>query len=414
MGGVQRALKLAKYLPDFGWDVTVITPAHRAYHAGDETLVGELPDTVAVYRVPVAEPARLFRSRSMRPYTAGRSQAPPPAWAKRVQQFARWPDDKVLFAKPAIRVARRLSQQRPFDGIWTTSPPPSVHRVGLSLASSSRLIWLADFRDPWLVRLDDWGPTRWHERYAKSLRRKIVAAADTVITANDAIARTLAPLQPKHPIEVVHNGYDESDFTQVQSVSGTSGELRILFYGTLAPVVDPSFAFRLLSKWRQSHPEIKLSVEHVGLALGIDINEMVRAHGLGDVFRSHGYLEHREAIARLVSADLVVIPLSVQSNLEATVPGRLFEALRSLRPILLTAHPENAASRLLKDVEGTWQISPKQLAEGLSALDAVATLTPGHPVRSVESVSRFQRREQAGRVAGILNNLRNAEQESRT
>jgi glycosyltransferase involved in cell wall biosynthesis len=414
MGGVQRALKLAKYLPEFGWDVTVITPAHRAYHAGDESLVAELPESVNVHRVAVAEPARLFRPRGQGRPASGPPQASPPAWAKRVQQFARWPDDKVLFVKPAIRAARRLSRRRAFDSIWTTSPPPSVHRVGLNLSAGSRMIWLADFRDPWLVRLDDWGPTRWHERYAKILRRKIVAAADTVIAANDAISATLEPLQPKNPIEIIHNGYDESDFAQVEPGPGKSGELRILFYGTLAPIVDPSIAFHLLSEWRRRHPEIELSIEHVGVALGIDVVEIAQAHGLGDVFQSYGYLAHREAIGRLVSADLILIPLSMQAGLEATVPGRLFEALRSLRPILLTAHSENAASRLLEGIAGTWHIAPDTLTDGLSALDAVAALPPHQPVRSVESIQQFERREQARRVAEILNRLRNAKQESRT
>ena len=48
--GVQRVLKFVKYLPEFGWDVTVLTSSSRAYAVTDESLLADVPPEVRVVR----------------------------------------------------------------------------------------------------------------------------------------------------------------------------------------------------------------------------------------------------------------------------------------------------------------------------------------------------------------------------
>ena len=50
--GVQRTLKFVKYLPEHGWDPTVVTVRWSPYQMRDPTLVGELPAGVRVLRAP--------------------------------------------------------------------------------------------------------------------------------------------------------------------------------------------------------------------------------------------------------------------------------------------------------------------------------------------------------------------------
>ena len=42
MGGVQRAVKFVKYLPQFGWTPEVITVKPVRYHACDESLLSDV------------------------------------------------------------------------------------------------------------------------------------------------------------------------------------------------------------------------------------------------------------------------------------------------------------------------------------------------------------------------------------
>ncbi|HOK15494.1 MAG TPA: hypothetical protein PK007_11310, partial [Candidatus Kapabacteria bacterium] len=51
LSGVQRSVKFAKYLPENGWDVSVLTTTPAAYYAYDETLLDELNNPkISIYR----------------------------------------------------------------------------------------------------------------------------------------------------------------------------------------------------------------------------------------------------------------------------------------------------------------------------------------------------------------------------
>ncbi len=59
--GVQRVLKFAKYLPEFGWEPLILTVAHGDYPAVDESLCSEIPDGLPVYKTRTLEPFGTYR-----------------------------------------------------------------------------------------------------------------------------------------------------------------------------------------------------------------------------------------------------------------------------------------------------------------------------------------------------------------
>ena len=54
--GVQRVLKFAKYLPEFGWQPIILTVKNGEYPAIDESLEVEIPDNCKVYKTFSLEP----------------------------------------------------------------------------------------------------------------------------------------------------------------------------------------------------------------------------------------------------------------------------------------------------------------------------------------------------------------------
>ena len=58
MGGVQRAAKLAKYLPQYGWEVTVLTVKDIAYYQKDESLLEDIKQA-DIRRTGSLDPLRL-------------------------------------------------------------------------------------------------------------------------------------------------------------------------------------------------------------------------------------------------------------------------------------------------------------------------------------------------------------------
>jgi glycosyltransferase involved in cell wall biosynthesis len=398
MGGVQRPLKFAKFLPEFGWDVTVLTPEIGPYPATDDSLMAELPASVEVVRIPWRDPGRFFRSRM---HKRGDSNNATNRWALALQQWTRWPDDKRGFVGPAFEQATNIHCSRPFDAVLTTSPPPSIHQLGLLLKQRESIPWIADFRDPWLMRNDDWGPTAWHASYARRLRDRILKGADRIIAVNDAIANEFNARAPAWPVEIIHNGYDESDFESLPAIVRSPEVRTFALYGTLASPIDLAPVRRLLGEWQQS-TKTPVRIRHIGVAMGGRATTLGERRGGGVEFSESGYLSHRAAIAELISADCVVLPVRPDSSFRTTVPGRVFEMLRSLRPVLLITERSQATRQLIAGLHGVWCVDWNDSEAGLRALDEIAALPPGAPARTVESITRFERREQADRLSEIL------------
>ena len=59
--GVQRVLKFAKYLPQFGWQPCILTVKKGEYPALDESLSAEVPDDCEVVRTFSFEPNALYK-----------------------------------------------------------------------------------------------------------------------------------------------------------------------------------------------------------------------------------------------------------------------------------------------------------------------------------------------------------------
>ena len=54
--GVQRWLKFAKYLRNFGWEPVIYTPENPEYPEADESLFKDIPTGIEVITTPIWEP----------------------------------------------------------------------------------------------------------------------------------------------------------------------------------------------------------------------------------------------------------------------------------------------------------------------------------------------------------------------
>ena len=402
MGGVQRPFKLAKYLPEQGWDVTVIAPETGAYHAHDASLLEELPNGVTVHRVPAG-----FANRAKGSIQSGQAAGSSGLLqlvARGIQQWLRWPDDKRGFAKRARKLAGQLAKDTRFDAVLTTSPPPSIHLAGMALARSSGIPWIADFRDPWLVRRDDWGPSLFHFLYNRRLRKRMLRRANGVLATSDTTANELSRQVKGRRVQTIPNGFDEADFANVTSGGGID-PLTIALYGTVSPSIGADQLFGVLGAFHDRYPEIEFRIRHIGVSTGVDAADLARVCGLSELFETTGYLPHRAAVRELMAADVVALSMPRDPELDGTIPGRTFEVLRSLKPILLCAPRGGALARLLDPHRGIWYFSPGDVRAGLAAVQGVLSLPRGVPVRTTESVAEFDRRHQAAQVAQILNDV---------
>src|SRR5512140_2538291 len=145
LAGVTRPLNLFKYLPQHGYDCDVLTVKPVAYRKYEPELLQGL-DASRIHRAGSRDPQRLM-------YLLGIREVNP----KTIERGGSlgeslFPDSKVGWVAPAVRLGKRLYRQNSYRAIISTSPPISSHLVGMKLAEQLGVPWVADFRDFWTLR----------------------------------------------------------------------------------------------------------------------------------------------------------------------------------------------------------------------------------------------------------------------
>lgn len=154
--GVQRALKLSKYLGDFGVEPVVLA-GHDPGYTRDESLLAEVPAGVRVLRIE--HRSLMQRLLARRAATVAPRSAAAPAAASRspwlrdtllgAYAATRFPDEQAGWAKRAFEPALALLRDERIELIFSTAPPMSAHALAARLARRSGLPWVADYRDLW-------------------------------------------------------------------------------------------------------------------------------------------------------------------------------------------------------------------------------------------------------------------------
>ncbi len=366
-GGIARQLRFLKYLPEYGWETTVLSARTS----------GPVPDPQGVRIVRAAAPGprpvlRMGRRveqrlrRVFHPFSSSDSSSPgarsAPLQAARVSNkrhssrsitFNRWvfvPDPDVGWIGPAIVAGRRLLRQEPFDAILSSFPSGSAHLVAASLARRSGLPWIADYRDPWPTNRHYSYPTSAHRRAAEHLEAWALRHAAAATAVNGPIADDL---RRRHPhladrVHVLPNGFDRGE--DVADVSLGEG-FWFVYTGRLYRRLEQTAHF--LDAMAQQADDVNV------LFLGID-DPVIRAYAerLGCHTRVHlrPFVQRPQALGfqRAADALLLVTGLAPES-----LSSKVFEYLASGRPVFAITPSGSAAARLLADAGGGRVVPPE-------------------------------------------------------
>ncbi|WP_206832588.1 glycosyltransferase family 4 protein [Alicyclobacillus fructus] len=370
--GVQRPLKFAKYLGEFGWKVTVLTADHVYSATPDPSLLDEIPADVHVVRVtdPVSKQLARWSGRMVEQNVPKGAQAPAknrrPLWKSIAWRVWKWaqsnaliPDESALWALRAGLVARRLIRQRGIDCMYTTSGPQSTHLAGLLATAFTRTPWIADFRDPWTDNLH-FHHRGWRASVERRLERMVFSRASAIVAVTDGFWRLFATKYPHRALDihVIRNGVDEADFPPAPAHRRAARKPFTFFYGgILYPGRSADALFqavhRLLESGQVSPDAIRLQFAGVLDYPGHHHHaSLIRQLGLEGVIEPLGYLPRREALARLLAADAALLIGDQSEQAKDYVPGKLYEYLYAGRPILALLREGEAADLIRRERAG--------------------------------------------------------------
>jgi glycosyltransferase involved in cell wall biosynthesis len=403
--GAQRNTKLARYLPEVGWGLSVVTgpgmPNYR-WTPVDGSMLDEIPAETRVHRVPGPEPPRSagWRDRAER-------------WLRFQSVWQRWWENHV--------VALALDVGRDADLVYASLAPFTTSRAAERVARGLRKPLVVDLEDPWAFDEMLIYPTALHRRLDLGRMRQALRAADGIVMNTSEAAERVRERFPELagiPVAAIPNGYDAADFAG--PAPDKDGAFRIVHTGSLhtdlglrhrrlksvrrllggaTPGVDlltrsHVYVFEAVSQLVREHPELQHRVElHLAGSLTQADRDVV---GGSPLVREHGFLSHHETLELMRSADLVFLPMHdvPEGQRVAIVPCKTYEYLASGRPIL-AAVPDGDARDLLAEAGNAYLCRPADVAAMKRALmDALAMSDSGTelppPRRSV--LERIERR----------------------
>jgi hypothetical protein len=338
MGGVGRALGLYKYLPRFGFDVTVLTVKKVLYPEYDESLLQNL-DSAGIIRTGSSDPARIL-------YLLGVRKSQGESGTKKTISQKYFPDSKAGWKKFAFRKAGRLLRKKEFAAIITTSPPPSAHQIGLALKRKYRLPWVADFRDFWFSRpIEEVYSDAELIGKALKLKDEIIKLADAIVAVNDDIKKYLGRG------DVISNGA-EPEHIDIWRIAGAKSHQKFII-GILGTInylcpVEPLFrALRHLEN-KSAARRKEISIIQVGHYDKSMMTGFLAKYNLSDKVELRGYLPRKEAIGALSGADLLYLGVGKFEKLNI-LPGRIFDYLISGKPILAIVPENSEAANLIRE-----------------------------------------------------------------
>jgi glycosyltransferase involved in cell wall biosynthesis len=421
--GSQRPTKFARYLPDFGWDLTVLTrtpPSQRGkWDPQDESLVKDIDPRVRVERV--AEPERGSGWAMERPV---------------IDRLQAW-------IGPAFDAAARIVRERAIDAVVVTMSPFSLSRLGLRIQRELRVPVIMDFRDPWA--LDGWQPhrTKLHWRRQLGAMREAVESAAGVVAntpeASKAFRRVFTKLRSER-LAVIPNGYDAADFVErpgARPAAGASASMTIVHTGSLhSATLFPTPSIKQFIRDLLSYaPEKVLSSGRTPLHLlgairrlrerGVTAGRKVRLRlvgtiddatrrvvdesGVSDAVELVGYVPHAASVRALLEADVVFLPLHglPPGQRSLIVPGKAYEYLAAARPILGCLPPGDARDMIDRCGYG-YTADPVNEAQIGERIGVMYDDWKGGKFREIEVpswVNDYERRELSRRLSEFISKI---------
>jgi glycosyltransferase involved in cell wall biosynthesis len=401
--GVFRPLRLSKYLPRHGWDVTVLTVGARVRALKDASLLDEVGPGVSVERTFSLEPRNLFLALNR----LGLS-----GLVERAEPWFMIPDDQRGWVPFAARCGTRILRDRRHDAMLTTAGPYSTHLVGLALRRRFEVPWVADFRDEWTTNpyLHDRYPTGWHRRLNRKLERRVLAAADRVTCVSrpwlEAIHGVADDL-PSEKFRVMPNGFDGAHFPSAPTPRGE--RFRIVYTGTFYGHRSPG---PFLEGLRRSVTAGSIPREDLEVVfMGHGTSAMREDPDLRGVLRAVGHRPYFEALELMQGAELLLLVVPPEGG-AGNHTGKLFPYLATGRPILALAPADNVAAELVRSTRSGVVVAPDDpgaIAHALEQRHAAWQRGDLPFERDTEQIARYEADRQAADWANLLEDAGNAE-----
>lgn len=407
MGGVAsiRAAKQARYLSEMGFQIDVLTvkPLWMKYPK-DVSLLEGLPAGIRVWRTFLPDPNWLFKA----------------LYGLRLNSLVVWlrrnvfiPDPELVWLPFARHRLNRMFRQRTYDLALITSGPPSSLLLGPYLKRLYGIPFVCEFRDEWVnnperTNLPQTAQAGSRER---EMEARVIASASGLAYLTEAMRNNFSvryPVLASRPVAIVPNGFDEEDFKGLVPVPQTEA-FHLVYTGSFYDRRQPDSLWQaILGLYDRNVIAPGQMVVDIfgkntpGFVLGrYADNTAIRA-----TVRFHPFLSHRESLQAMLNSAALLLYIPSGENTKSVLTGKIFDYLRSGRPIMAIVPPEGLAAELVSNASAGLIADHGDITgiqNNLLSLFRAWQNDPSHsPEPDWDYIKTYARQNLAQRLAGLL------------
>ncbi|HYP06186.1 MAG TPA: glycosyltransferase [Bryobacteraceae bacterium] len=399
--GAVRIGKTAKYLHRAGHDVRVLTAKDQAL---DPSLPVEIPSDnvistqwIAVNRI--AEPMVGGRSAA-----ATRGYRPAADWAdslmRRGKSMLHIPDGEIGWLPFAVREGRRIVKDWNPDVILASARPFTSLLAARLVARQQQTPWVAEFRDLWVdSHLYEFGRLR--HFIDSRLERWAMETASAIVSVTDGFCSSLAEKYGKRTVRVM-NGFDDEDVVPGEPEVG--GPLRLVYTGLIIEGKrDPSPLLQAIRDAQLTGDDLQVSFYGRYME---PVRRLAEKYDVKGIVSIHDQVPYRESLRLQRTADALLLINWNHPGENSVQTGKVFEYIRSGRPILAIGSSTSAAATLVSERQaGAVATTPNEIALQLKSWVNEKRLTGSIPAIGARASVGLTRREQTQILETVLESV---------
>ena len=419
-GGISvlRSLKIAKHLPQFGWEPVIFTPENADYSTIDENNFKDIPEGTKILKIPTIEPFKLFK------FVTGLKKESNlnnvlSAHDKKMgamYKFSVWvrsnffiPDARAMWIKPSVKFLTKYVKENKIDAIFTDGPPHTNTRIATLLKQETGIPWLSDYQDPWSqvdyfkeLILTDWGL----KKHLKQ-EQEAFAAADKTTIVSPRWKTDLESLGA-HNVDVIYWGYDPDDYLNIRINLEISSKFSVLHAGVMGFDRNPKMFFKAIQELANEDEGFAKDFQLILLGqVDHSVKNTIKEYGISQLVKYTGNVIRKEALNQIFSAKILLLLLNQQPNAMGRVPGKLFEYLASKRPILNFGPNKSDVAKLLDNTNAGVNFEYENLSGIKSYLkEKYSEFNTGQLEQNVNSdIEEYTHQNLTRRIAGFLDQI---------
>ncbi|CAA7390030.1 glycosyltransferase family protein [Chryseobacterium fistulae] len=412
--GVQRWLKFAKYLPDFGWKPIIYTPENPSYPLLDESLMKDVPENIEVIKTKIWEPYQLAEklNKSNKKFKAGQFDVGKnQSWKSKLSIWIRGnffiPDARVFWVKPSVKFLEQYLQENQIEFVVTSGPPHSLHLIGLDLKTKfPHLKWIADFRDPWteISYYKHLKLTKSADKKHRNLELTVFKHADITLATSYTDAENFRKAGAN--AICITNGFDETDSSRIKTpLKSEKTKFTLSYIGVLEQLRNPENLWKVLEELIRTNSTFaeNFIIKFAGRVDDKILTTLENSH-IANHILNLGYLSHDKALIEMQTSDMLLITNFPNESSKGIIPGKIFEYLATGKQIISFGPHHADVDVILKETKAGKHFNYNDFETiKLFIVEMFERWKQGENNQNIQNIEQFSRRNLTKKLADILN-----------